>query len=34
VQFVLDNTGEPQELQFQVPNGDIFSEEIHAEKVE
>lgn len=34
VQFVLDNTGEPKELQFQVPNGDIFFEEIHAEKVD
>ncbi len=34
VQFVLDNTGEPKALQFQVPNGDIFFEEIHAEKVE
>jgi|APTNR8051073442_1049403.scaffolds.fasta_scaffold06409_6 CubicO group peptidase (beta-lactamase class C family) len=34
VQFVLDNTGEPQELQFQVPNGDIFFEEIKAVKVD
>ncbi|MDZ4679899.1 MAG: DUF3471 domain-containing protein [Saprospiraceae bacterium] len=34
VQFVLNNTGKPKELRFQVPNGDIFFEEIHGEKVD
>lgn len=33
VQFVLDNNGKVQELQFDVPNGDIFFEEIQAQKV-
>ena len=33
LQFVLDNNGKAQELQFDVPNGDIFFEEIQAKKV-
>jgi len=34
VQFVLDHAGMPKELRFQVPNGDIFFDEIKAERVE
>ena len=34
VQFILDNNGKVQELQFDVPNGDIFFEEIQAKKVD
>lgn len=34
LQFVLDNNGEVQELQFDVPNYDIFFHEIHAERVD
>ncbi len=33
VQFLLNNAGEPNELRFEVPNGDIFFDEIHAVKV-
>ena len=33
VQFILDNNGTAQEIQFDVPNGDIFFEEIQAIKV-
>ncbi|MEL6864381.1 MAG: serine hydrolase [Bacteroidota bacterium] len=32
LQFVLDNTGEVQDLQFHVPNNDIFFEEIKAKR--
>lgn len=33
VQFILDNSASVQELQFDVPNGDIFFEEIKAVKI-
>lgn len=34
LQFVLDNNGKVQSLQFDVPNDDIFFEEIHAKRTE
>lgn len=34
VQFILDNNGSVQELQFDVPNDDIFFHEIQARRVE
>lgn len=34
LQFILDNNGKPQELQFDVPNQDIFFEEIQAKRIE
>lgn len=33
LQFILDNNGEVQEIQFDVPNNDIFFEEIQAKKL-
>ena len=34
LQFILDNNGQVQELQFDVPNQDIFFEEIQAKRME
>ena len=33
LQFILDNNGAVQEIQFDVPNDDIFFEEIEAKRV-